>query len=74
MIKIWNPRWHDKKVLIAKYKVHPGVNQIKFIKGTLKDRTYYILQENIINSPVESNGKISCYSVDLDKVLQCPIG
>lgn len=70
MIEIWNPRWHDRRVLIAKYKVHPGINQIIFTKSKcLKDRIYKVDAEIITKYPTETNGSIPCYSVPLDIIL-----
>ena len=66
MIEIWQPRWHDRKVLIAKYKVCAGKNRIKFTKGTLKDKLFDIDGMEISKCPVETNGSISCYAVPLD--------
>jgi len=68
MIEIWAPRWHDRKVLIAKYKVCAGKNRIKFTKGTLKDKMFDVDGMDISKSPVETNGTIPCYAVDLDKL------
>jgi hypothetical protein len=70
MIEIWNPRWHDKIVLIAKYKVISGINKIKFTKsGCLKDKIFEIDGAIIRSYPTESNGTILCYAVPLDKVI-----
>jgi len=35
MIEIWSPRWHDRKVLIAKYRVCTGDNHIILTKENL---------------------------------------
>jgi len=69
MIEIWNPRWHDRKVLIAKYKVCNGRNDIIFTKGTLKDKKFYINSIDIAKCPLETNGTISCYAVPLDSLI-----
>mgnify|MGYP001360961188 CR=1 FL=1 len=69
MIEIWKPRWHDKKVLIAKYKVQ-DVNEIVFTKTKcFKGKTFRVLGNDIVKYPVESNGSILCYAVPLDIVL-----
>lgn len=67
-IKIWSPRWHDRKVLIAKYKVQ-SMNEIVFTKGTLKDKRYSLSGAEIVRHPIESNGTISCYAVPLEVVM-----
>jgi hypothetical protein len=70
MIEIWQPRWHDRKVLIAKYKVKEGSNEIIFTKAkSLKD-SVYVVHSNIIKQyPLETNGKIPCYAVPLDAIV-----
>ena len=67
-IEIWDPRWHDRVVLIAKYKVG-DTNDIVFTKGTLKGQNYKLSGREIRNCPIETNGKISCYAVPLDMVV-----
>lgn len=68
MIEIWNPRWHDRVVLIAKYKVKSGMNEIKFTKAKSLDGVYLMTGEEIRSYPIETNGKIDCYAVPLDKL------
>ncbi len=68
MIKIWSPRWHDRVVLIAKYKVKE-TNEIEFTKTPSLDGTYKLSGETIRSYPLETNGKIPCYAVPLDVVL-----
>lgn len=67
-IEIWQPRWKDRTVLIAKYKVQAN-NKIVFTKTkTLKDKEYYITAEELSKYPIEDNGKIACYAIPLDKL------
>ena len=73
MIDIWQPRWHDRKVLIAKYKVHEGDNEIRFTKTPSLEGIYLIDGLAIRQSPLESNGRIECYAVSLDNILERPI-
>ncbi len=68
MLEIWQPRWNDRKVLIAKYKVCNGTNEIIFTKGTLKGKKFKINSLEIAKCPVESNGTIDCFAVPLDKL------
>lgn len=71
MIDIWSPRWHDRKVLIAKYKVSDGLNQIRFTKAkSLKGKVYSISGMEIMKYPVETNGTIKCYAVPLEKIIE----
>ena len=66
MIKIWNPRWHDKKVLIAKYKVQEGVNDIMFTKSKKYSGAIFSMTgDEICKYPLETNGSIPCYAVAL---------
>lgn len=68
MIEIWAPRWHDRKVLIAKYKVCNGKNEIIFTKGTLKGKKFWIMGNELTKFPLETNGTISCFAVPLDSL------
>lgn len=69
-IEIWQPRWHDRKVLIAKYKVTQGKNKIIFTKAKqLKDKVFLVDGGVIAKCPIETNGTVDCYAVPLDTVL-----
>lgn len=70
MIDIWEPRWHDKVVLIAKYKVRSGQNIIRFTKGSMKGKTYTVDSATIRDFPLETNGKIQCYAVPLAELIE----
>lgn len=66
MIEIWQPRWKDRKVLIAKYKVCSGVNEIIFTKAKcLTGKKFHIQGSEIAKCPIESNGTIDCYAVPM---------
>lgn len=71
-ITIWEPRWHDKKVLIASRKVGEH-NKIIFtgVPGEtnyMGDKPYYLSGQTIKKCKKESNGTIDCYVVPLDKL------
>ena len=67
MIEIWQPRYKDRTVLIAKYKVCRGVNLIKFTKAKhLLGKVFSARSEDICKCPVQSNGRITCYVVPMD--------
>lgn len=69
MIEIWSPRWHDRVVLIAKYKVHSGINEVIFTKAkNLKGFKFKIQGIEISKCPIENNGTIDCYAVPFDKL------
>lgn len=69
MIEIWNPKYSTDEVLIAKYKVSPGINRIKFTKAkALKGMIFEIEGSEIMKYPVKPNGKIPCYFVPMEKL------
>jgi hypothetical protein len=66
VIEIWQPRYKDRKVLVACYKVQEH-NKIVFSKAKhLADREFYIRGREARMHPVETNGTISCYAVPMD--------
>ena len=66
MIEIWEPRWHDRVVLVAAYKVAVGINTIKFTRGRLKGLIFKIHSDIIQKCPITTNGKIRCYAIPLE--------
>lgn len=66
-IEIWQPRYHDRKVLINPLKVAEH-NKVVFTKAGGLNGAYYISGQVIKSYPKESNGTIDCYCVDLDKL------
>ena len=67
-IMIFAPRWNDRTVMIAKYKV--GLhNIIKFTKTKSMTDEYYLSGETIRKYPLETNGKIPCYCVKMDELI-----
>lgn len=66
-IDIWQPRWKDRKILIAKFKVGTH-NEITFSKTKSMPGTYYLSGETIKKYPLETNGKIACYAVHMDEL------
>jgi hypothetical protein len=64
-INIWQPRWKDRTVLIACYKVGTH-NEITFSKTKSMPEKYYISGINISKYPITDNGKLKCYVVPLD--------
>ena len=68
-IDIWAPRFKDMTVLIAPFKVQPGINRIIFTK-TWQDKQLFMDGEKIKSYPMQDNGKIGCHAVpvnDFDK-------
>jgi hypothetical protein len=72
-IEIWQPRWHDRKVLIAQNKVQEE-NEIVFTKtkSLPPSVSYFLSGEEIRKYPLGTNGVIPCYEVPLDIVLREP--
>ncbi len=66
-IVIWQPRWHDKRVLIACHKVGEH-NRITFTKAPTYPDVYYLSGKTIKKYKKESNGTIDCYSVPLSEL------
>ena len=71
MIEIYEPRWHDRKVLVAAYKVKDD-NEIVFTRSTSlsPDTRYKISGAEIKKYPLGTNGKIDCYEVPLDVITK----
>lgn len=73
MITIWQPRWRDRRVLIARYRIPTGCDfNIKITQGAAKG-IYRISNELVCKSPIESiktkNGKtIQVRSIPLDEL------
>lgn len=65
MIEIYQPRWRDRVALIAKYKVTPGANKIRFSRAGSYNGVFSIQSEAIKKCPMDTNGKIECYAVPL---------
>lgn len=66
-IEIWQPRWKDRTVMLAKFKVGTH-NEITFTKTKSLPETYYISGEKARTFPLEPNGKILCYCVPIDEL------
>lgn len=64
-IEIWQPRWRDRVVLIAKYKVGQH-NVVSFTKAKSMPGEYYISGESVRSYPTDTNGTLECYAVPLD--------
>jgi hypothetical protein len=67
VVEIWQPRWKDRTVLIAKYKVGSH-NIVRFTKAKSLSDDYYLSGNKIKNFPINNNGKVDCYVVPLDEL------
>lgn len=68
MIEIWQPRWKDRSVLLACYKVSDGDNYIKFTKTPSMEGVYKVSGSVVRKCNTTTNGKIKCYVVPLDEL------
>lgn len=67
LIEIRHPRYHDRKVLIAKYKVGT-LNKIIFTEAKSMPGEYAMKGEDIEKCPVGTNGKLAVYCVPIDSL------
>ncbi len=67
VVEIRQPRWHDRRVLIAKFRVKEH-NEIHFTQAPTLEGKFYLSGETIKKYPLVSNGKIACYAVHLDEL------
>lgn len=68
-IEIWQPRYKDRIVLLAKYKVETADEDIRvvFTKAKhLEGKAFHISRELAMQCPLDDNGKIGCYAVPFD--------
>lgn len=72
-ISIWEPRYHDRKVLIAKYKVPKDSDiDIEIIKGAYRGK--YHISEDVLKEADEdimmskAGNKITMVAIPLDKL------
>lgn len=70
-IEIWQPRYKDKTVLIAQYKVPDDDIEITFTKAKYLEGMVFTINGRFIkdNCPLETNGKIPCYAVPFDSLI-----
>ena len=67
VVEIWQPRWKDRVVLLAKFKVSPKT-YIKFTKTPTMPGLYEIDGEKVKTFPLDTNGRIPCYAIPLDEL------
>lgn len=64
LLLIKQPRWKDRVVLLAKYKVGTH-NTVRFTETPSMKQDYYISGETVKKYPLTTNGKIDCYEVPI---------
>lgn len=70
---IWEPRWHDRSVLLARNRVGEN-NWVRFTKTPSMMGVYYVSGEDVRSCTSDSNGRIPCYAVPLDKLTRIEDG
>ena len=65
MIEIWQPRWKDRVVLVATYKVKPGKNLVRFTKTPSLPDVYSFEGDAAKKCPRVTNGRIECFAIPL---------
>lgn len=67
LIAIWQPRYFDRKVLIATDKIRNGANYIVFTKSERHaGKVYYLNGETAKNCKISTNGKIEVYEIPME--------
>lgn len=66
-IPILQPRWKDRVVLPACYKIGTH-NEIVFTKTPSMPGSYYISGAKASKYPKQTNGKLLCYAIPLDEL------
>lgn len=65
---IYQPRYHDKRVLLAAHKVGEH-NKIVFLQAPdMGTEPYYVSGKTVKKYPKQSNGAIKCYAVPLSEL------
>lgn len=76
LIEIWAPRWRDRVVLVAPWKVG-NHNKVVFTRAKSMPGEYYLSGKTIRDCKLDmsGNGKSSMYAVPIDKLekLEKPI-
>jgi hypothetical protein len=68
---IFQPRWHDKVVLLKASKVDKARTphfKVRFSKAPTMEGEWYVSKNVVKRCKKESNGTIMCYAVPLSKL------
>ena len=73
MITIWEPRWKDRKVLIARYRIPCGADFEIEIKKSAAKGIYKVTNDLVCKSPIEmmktkTGRQIQMRAVPLDEL------
>lgn len=70
-LEVFNPRWHDKIVLLNGPKIKNASTKwvrIKFTKAKSLEGDWVISRSKVMKYPLQSNGTIQCYAVPLSEL------
>jgi len=65
---IYEPRWHDRRVLLKVTAVHDH-NIVQFSKSPTLPGWYYVSGKTVRKYSKQSNGRIDCYAVPLSEFV-----
>ena len=72
VIEIWQPRWHDRVVLVDVKKVKEGTNYLRFTKAPSLGKGLWSFDGTTVRRECEldSNGKLECFAVPLYMLVE----
>lgn len=72
VIEIWQPRWHDRRVLVDVKKVREGVNYLRFTKSPSLGKGLWTFDGTVVRREceVDTNGKIPCFAIPLYMLVE----
>ncbi len=71
LFEVWQPRYHDKTVLLKAEKVKNAKTQylkIKFTKAPTMEGDWVISKQKAKSFPKSTNGTIQCYVIPLSEL------
>lgn len=71
VFEIWQPRYHDKKVLLKAKKIKDAKTtylKIKFSKAPSMEGDWVISKQKAMGFPLETNGTIQCRAIPLNEL------
>lgn len=72
VIEIWQPRYHDRVVLVDVKKVREGTNYLRFTKAPSMGKGLYTFDGTVVRRECEldTNGKIPCFAIPLYMLVE----
>jgi len=69
--KIWQPRYKDNKVLLSKKCLSEGWNMVEFTEAKhLLGKKFKVHSDTVKKCSVCTNGKILCYEVPMENLIE----